>query len=158
MKLRLSYLDSQFKSLIDQKDLENYITVEQLLGMEGSFARKTYALLSSKSNTFKRDQTVHLGINGALTIANNALYNFIATILISKGLSPSVGFLHGQSRRGGLVFDIADIFKHPLYFEEVFSGNFSDNPAKLMRFISGKLSERRKFWTKEIINSLDLVC
>lgn len=157
MLKRLSYLDSKFSNLISEDQIKNCSTVEQLLGTEGSFARKTYALLATHE-TFKRDQSSREGINSALTIANNSLYNFIATILISKGLSPSIGFVHGQSRRGGLVFDIADIFKHPLYFEEVFSGKYNNNVAYLMRSISKKLSDRRSFWTKEIIKSMDIVC
>lgn len=159
MLLRLQYLSQPFQELIHPQDIKECESIEQLLGIEGSFARKTYAILSSKNNnTFKRDQSNIAGTNSSLTIANNALYNFIATILISKGLSPSIGFLHGQSRRGGLVFDIADIFKHPLYFEEAFSGEYDNNAAKLMRFISNKLSEKRKFWIKEIIKTMDLVC
>lgn len=159
MKTRLSYLDGTFGDLLSSEDIDSCVSVEQLLGMEGSFARKTYAILSNKyGGSFKRDQKSISGNNSSLTVANNALYNFIATILISKGLSPSIGFLHGQSRRGGLVFDVADVFKHPLYFEEVFSGQFDGNAAKLMRFISGKLSERRKFWVKEIIRVAVTVC
>lgn len=159
-KTRLRYLSEPFKSLIVGSDIDNCSNIQQLLGIEGSFARKTYAILSSKfsETAFKRDQTSFLGTNSSLTIANNALYNFIATILISRGLSPSIGFLHGQSRRGGLVFDIADVFKHPLYFEEVFSGEYDGNASKLMRFISGKLSEKRKFWVKQIIEVSGIVC
>ncbi|HEY5236254.1 MAG TPA: CRISPR-associated endonuclease Cas1, partial [Rhabdochlamydiaceae bacterium] len=141
MSLRVNYIGNPFNLNLSIEEIENSYSVEQLLGKEGSFARKNYAQLAAKyGRTFKREQDSKNGLNSSITVANNALYNFIATILISKGLSPSIGFLHGQSRRGGLVFDIADVFKHPLYFEEVFSGEYDGNTAKLMRFISNKLS------------------
>lgn len=158
IKLRLDYLDFPYNRMINIESINEAKSVEILLGIEGSFARKTYAqFINTTGTSFKREQESRIGTNSSLTIANNALYNFIATIVISLGLSPSIGFIHGQSRRGGLVFDLADIFKHPLYFEEVFSNKY-DKHSELMRFISKKLSDRRHFWTKRIIAAADLTC
>jgi CRISPR-associated protein Cas1 len=160
MRLRLKHINENFVKSIDLNSIDRYTTIEQILGLEGSITRKTYAALNSRNGVgFKRDSQSREGINSSLTIANNALYNYVATILISLGLSPSIGFLHGQTRRGGLVFDIADVFKYPVFMEEVFSGQFSENNQALMREMSRKLSKSRNFWTKEIISvTQELIC
>ena len=144
---RLSYMDEEFKELLSTDRIEKCETIEELLGVEGNYTRKIYAIMSNK--TFKRDFNSNEGVNGRLSLLNNALYNFTTTILLSLGYSPSVGFLHGQTRRGGLTFDIVDIFKFPLCTKEAFSDEHSDK--ELLRVLSKKLNQQRKFWVKEII-------
>ena len=96
-------------------------SIEQLLGYEASWAKSMYRLESAKQNlSFRRDFKGQDFVNMRLNLLNNALYSFVTAILISVGLNPSVGFLHGQSRRGGLAFDIADIFKYRLTLKPSF--------------------------------------
>jgi hypothetical protein len=54
-----------------------------------------------------------------INILNSVFYSLITSIVYSLGYHPSIGFLHGHTRRGGLVFDIADIFKHELYLKNI---------------------------------------
>ncbi len=160
IKLRLNYIKETFVSHIDHNDIDECTSIEQLLGLEGSITRKTYTSLSSRYDIgFKRDNISREGINSSLTLANNFLYNYVATLLIPLGFSPSIGFLHGQTRRGGLVFDIADIFKYPIFMEDVFSGKYVNDHQSLMRNMSKKISSNRNFWTKQIISCVsDLIC
>lgn len=145
-KKRLSYIELPFKDLLTVERIESCETIEELLGVEGNFTRRIYGMLS---DDFKRDLLSKHGINGRLSLLNNALYSFTTSILLSIGYNPSVGFLHGQTRRGGLTFDIADIFKFPLCTQEAFSIEYGDK--ELLRTLSKKLNWRHKFWVKEII-------
>ena len=125
MNKRISYLEEYIDIKSHLLQIENCKTIEQILGLEGAITRKVYNINASKNNiNFKRDQlSKNSGPNSNLTILNNCLYSFVTSILVSLGYSPSVGFIHGQTRRGGLTFDIADIFKSPLYIKEAFDPN-----------------------------------
>jgi CRISPR-associated endonuclease Cas1 len=141
-------MEAPFCNFIDLSKVEKCETVQQLLGLEGAFIKTIYRYLSD--DIFSRNNDSNVGVNGRLSLLNNALYNFTTSILLSLGYNPSVGFVHGHTRRGGLTFDIADIFKFPLYTKDAFSSN--KDSRELLRDLSNKLSAKRKFWVHEIID------
>ena len=61
---------------------------------------------------FKRDFNSNDLVNAKLNVCNNSLYSFCTAICLAYGCHPSIGFLHGTTRRGGLAFDLADLIKH----------------------------------------------
>ena len=107
--------------------LENLVAVRaahgvsELLGYEAAWAKTVYRNLATANGTlFVRDQESREGVNGALSLLNNALYSFVTSVILALGLHPSIGFVHGQTRRGGLSFDLADLFKLELTLKPAF--------------------------------------
>lgn len=89
-------------------------TVEELLGKEGSHVRNLYTFCKIKYNiqeSFTRDSSDRYGLNALLTMGNYLAYGLAASALHALGISFSFPLLHGKTRRGALVFDIADIAK-----------------------------------------------
>jgi CRISPR-associated protein Cas1 len=106
-------------------------SVESLMGAEGDWAKALYRKLANGFGVdeFKRDAGVGKSGSGSGAAAANSLldhgnyvaYGFAAVALHALGISFALPVVHGQTRRGGLVFDVADIFKDavvmPLAFQ-----------------------------------------
>ena len=89
------------------------IDLAALVAWEGRWAKTIYREFALRNKTsFSRD------FDG-----KDALYSVCTAICLSCGLHPSVGFLHGYTRRGGLAFDLADIFKTELTMTPAFDAN-----------------------------------
>ncbi len=101
-----------------QQDIDEAMTqvdLAALVAWEGRWAKAIYREFALRNKTtFSRDFDGKDPVNAKLNILNNALYSVCTAICLSCGLHPSVGFLHGYTRRGGLAFDLADIFKTEL--------------------------------------------
>jgi len=89
-----------------------------LLTAEGRYAKNLYKFLSQKHNIeFTRDAgqgkglTTQSIINSFLDHGNYIAYGCAATALHTLGISYAFPVLHGKTRRGALVFDVADIIK-----------------------------------------------
>lgn len=71
--------------------------------------------------------TVVKTVNAMLTHGNYIAYGYAAASLYTMGVSFALPVLHGKTRRGGLVFDIADLVKDwtvlPLAFQHGFAGD-----------------------------------
>ncbi len=110
-------------------------TTEELMAAEGVWARYLYATLSKalKVDGFVRQEQVkeRLGpkdtINAFLTHGNYVAYGLAAVSLYALGISFALPVMHGKTRRGALVFDVADLFKDavvmPLAFLEAAAGS-----------------------------------
>lgn len=100
-----------------------------LLLAEAEWARRLYACLAGhyRLDDFKRDEgqgktaTLADRVNGFLDHGNYIAYGYAAAVLNTLGISFSFPLLHGKTRRGALVFDVADLVKDayvmPLAFE-----------------------------------------
>lgn len=87
-------------------------SVQALIAWEGRMAKVQYREFALKSKvSFTRDFDANDPVNAKLNVLNNALYSISAAICLACSLSPSVGFIHGLTRRGGLAFDLADLIK-----------------------------------------------
>lgn len=86
---------------------------EGLLGQEGLHVSGLYRYFATLTgvNFECRDQAERGGINGLLTQGNYIAYGLAATALHGMGISFAFPLLHGKTRRGALVFDIADPIK-----------------------------------------------
>ena len=149
-------LELKFKnSLEDKTDIEtiqNIENINKLLSHEAVVSKKTYNKLKLQYNlnSFVRDKESTEGVNGRLTLLNNALYTFCTAVIIAYGFHPSVGFIHGKTRRGGLSFDIADIFKYDLTLNPAFRDLNLTEKELIMNFSSSlKRNNFRKI--KEIL-------
>lgn len=94
-------------------------TTEELLSAEGEWVRSLYAVLAKgyRVHDFTRVEREDARsstkdvVNGMLTHGNYIAYGFAAVALYALGISFALPVLHGKTRRGALVFDVADLFK-----------------------------------------------
>lgn len=128
-KARLDFLgqvwtkDKTFKSYGFDKDiisLQNHyqakinaiISLTELLSIEGQMVKELYAIASSCTDIrFVRDFRADDKVNQFLNYGHQLTYGLGVTTLWVLGLSQAFAVIHGKTRRGGLVFDVADIVK-----------------------------------------------
>lgn len=85
----------------------------KIMAEEGMLAKALYKVCASSSRTegFKRDHQADDLANKFLTIGNYLAYGLAASSLWLLGIPHSLPVNHGCTRRGGLVFDLADVVK-----------------------------------------------
>jgi CRISPR-associated protein Cas1 len=104
-----------------------------LLLVEARWAKTLYGILARGFRIdFQRNEgaraTATRGdiVNGLLDHGNYIAYGYSAVALCGLGISFALPLLHGKTRRGALVFDIADLVKDahvmPLAFASAKSG------------------------------------
>jgi CRISPR-associated protein Cas1 len=100
-------------------DIRNASDTPSLLLAESHWAKGLYAALARglKLDDFRREEgkgakeNKEDAINGFLDHGNYIAYGYAATVLNGLGISFSLPLLHGKTRRGALVFDVADLVK-----------------------------------------------
>lgn len=162
---KLIYLKLKKEKFSDDvfENLEKINTVNKLLSFEAVQAKRTYKVLSQEflenedeCSKFVRDKNSHKGENGNLTLLNNALYSYCTAIIIQFGFSPSVGFVHGKTRRGGLSFDLADVFKYELTIKPSFANKKIKTKDLIVNF-SLSLKHNRYRIVKEMFHILKYI-
>lgn len=120
--------------------IETCASTEELLAAEGRFAKRLYALLSEafkvkfvreegkRSNTSRVDT-----INGFLDHGNYIAYGYAAVALNGLGISFALPLLHGKTRRGALVFDVADLLKDALVMPTAFAHGMDGSSSREFR-------------------------
>lgn len=71
--------------------------------------------------------------NSLLDQADYVAYGAAAVALHAMGISPPFGMLHGKTRRGGLIFDIADLYKDGLCIPTAFAAAHAGRADNEMR-------------------------
>jgi len=96
-----------------QKNLETASKVGDLLLFEASLTKQLYKYASNvcKQNEFTRDHNATDSANVFLNHGNYLAYGMAATALWVLGISHGFAVMHGKTRRGALVFDVADLIK-----------------------------------------------
>lgn len=102
---------------------------QDLLLGEAAFAKALYRALAQayRLSEFTREEgkgakeTKADRVNGFLDHGNYIAYGFAAVTLNGLGISFSLPLLHGKTRRGALVFDIADLIKDAYVMPHAFS-------------------------------------
>ncbi len=102
-------------------DMDGCQTATQLLSAEATWAKRLYALLAKRFRLpFTREEgkraseSVADRVNGFLDHGNYIAYGYAAVVLHTLGIPFAFPVLHGKTRRGALVFDVADIIKDAL--------------------------------------------
>ncbi len=105
---------------------------EQLLGIEAVFAKRLYKFWATKTEQhFRRAPRSADTCNRFLDHGNYLAYGLAASALWVLGISHAFPVLHGETRRGALVFDIADVIKDACILPAVFLGAAeSDNDSE----------------------------
>jgi CRISPR-associated protein Cas1 len=93
------------------------LTMQQLLGKEGTRIRKAYARESARTGVTWSGRSYKTTdfdeadeVNKALSAANTSLYGVVHSIIVALGCSPGLGFVHAHNERS-FVYDIADLYK-----------------------------------------------
>ncbi|WP_275575268.1 type I-F CRISPR-associated endonuclease Cas1f [Methylocucumis oryzae] len=101
-----------------------------------------YAANLTQQNGFTRDPNATDVANGFLNHGNYLAYGLAATTLWVLGIPHGFAVMHGKTRRGALVFDVADLVKDALVLPWAFylcqrknerTRLPSANPAKIHR-------------------------
>ncbi|MEG0344291.1 MAG: type I-F CRISPR-associated endonuclease Cas1f [Acinetobacter sp.] len=110
-----------------QQDVESAKDQTELLAAEGRWAKSLYKQLASGFNfEFSREEgkashdSMRDIANSYLDHGNYIAYGYAAVTLNGMGISFALPILHGKTRRGGLVFDIADLVKDAFVMPQAF--------------------------------------
>ncbi len=97
-------------------NIANAYSIGKLLQLEADLTKKLYKYAAKKTNQlgFIREHSKAEGANGFLDHGNYLAYGLGATTLWVLGISHGFAVMHGKTRRGALVFDVADLVKDAL--------------------------------------------
>lgn len=95
----------------NQIDTSNKTT--NLLAIEARLTKQLYKLAAQKNKItgFVREREASDKANGFLNHGNYLAYGLAATTLWVLGIPHGFAVMHGKTRRGALVFDVADLIK-----------------------------------------------
>ncbi|MFN4328775.1 MAG: type I-F CRISPR-associated endonuclease Cas1f [Limnobacter sp.] len=112
-----------------------------LLMAEASYAKGLYACLAAsfrlsdftRTAGAKKKETPIQRVNAFLDHGNYLAYGYAAVSLHGMGVPYFLPVLHGKTRRGALVFDIADLFKDWLVMPAAFDAGVRNTPDNKFR-------------------------
>lgn len=137
--LRLEVVKRMYRMRF-KEPVEEFLTVEQLRGMEGVRVREQYARASRESGvewtgrTYDRSNWISADpVNRALSCANSCLYGLCHAAILATGYSPAIGFIH-TGKQLSFVYDVADLYKVELTIPLAFQ-IARENPANLERAV-----------------------
>lgn len=98
------------------KAVENAIDVQALLLSEAQFTKSLYKYAVSRTDYtgFVRAYNGDDDANAFLNHGNYLAYGLAASTLWTLGIPHGFAVMHGKTRRGALVFDVADMIKDAL--------------------------------------------
>ncbi|MEA3523379.1 MAG: type I-F CRISPR-associated endonuclease Cas1f [Campylobacterota bacterium] len=106
-----------------EKDLDEVIlniqeacSVGKLLQLEANLTKKLYKYAAKVTNQvgFSREHNAADDANAFLNHGNYLAYGLAASTLWVLGIPHGFALMHGKTRRGALVFDVADLVKDAL--------------------------------------------
>ncbi len=141
--------------------------VTQLLSSEGEFAKSLFGILAKRYKLdFMREagkgssNSISDKINSFLDHGNYIAYGYAGVALYALGISYALAVLHGKTRRGALVFDVADLVKDalvmPMAFELGAKGRVKDQDfrvALIDRMQTERVTDRMIDTVKAAIHS-----
>lgn len=123
-----------------------------LLAAEGRWAKGLYKKLArgfglpefNRDPGVGRDETVEDRINGLIDHGAYLAYGYAAAVLYTLGISYAFPVLHGKTRRGALVFDVADLIKDAFILPLAFEMGVEGEKQKHFRQAVIDLADREK--------------
>lgn len=97
-------------------NIDNAPTVQKLLTLEAQLTKSLYKAAATRTqhDGFVRAPHGEDLANTFLTHGNYLVYGLAATTLWTLGIPHAFAVMHGKTRRGALVFDVADLVKDAL--------------------------------------------
>jgi|SRR6185437_10944409 len=105
---KMETINQRYKSKIEKAALP-----QELMGYEGEYTKSLFALLAKEllNTAFVREQHGTDLVNRNLDQSNYLAYGLGGSVLWVLGIPHSFPVSHGLTRKGALVFDIADMIK-----------------------------------------------
>lgn len=133
--------DSFFESSVEAAivDFQGHLcgatSTQQLLGFEATFAKRLYAYHARicKVSDFKRNPQSNDHVNKLIDNGNYMAYGLAASVLWALGIPHAFPVIHGHTRRGALVFDLADVIKDAMVLPIAFASAGSRQPEQVHR-------------------------
>ena len=96
--------------------INNALSTAQLLQAEALFTKQLYKIAAQRTGygDFTRERDNADTANAFLNHGNYLAYGLAATTLWVLGIPHGFAVMHGKTRRGALVFDVADLIKDTL--------------------------------------------
>ncbi|MBL1352441.1 MAG: type I-F CRISPR-associated endonuclease Cas1 [Zetaproteobacteria bacterium] len=96
--------------------IEQSVNVTELLLVEAQLTKTLYKIAANRTKIqgFTRDHKQTDDANAFLNHGNYLAYGLAATTLWVLGIPHGFAVMHGKTRRGALVFDVADLIKDTL--------------------------------------------
>lgn len=131
----LNYLDLEPLSRSFSADISAAANGVELMAAEARYAKKIYAYCARNVEIeFSRMPGEGADpANRLLDHANYLIYGLAAVVLQALGISPSFPVHHGKTRRGALVFDVADLVKDGIALPSAFAaaaGGYRDQTMR----------------------------
>lgn len=108
----------EIKQLLDSaiNSINHATKVPKLLQIEADLTKRLYKIAANRTNlsSFTRERDSNDQANAFLNHGNYLAYGLGATTLWVLGIPHGFAVMHGKTRRGALVFDIADLVKDAL--------------------------------------------
>ena len=139
-------------------------SVKELLAAEANFAKTLYkyAAMRTDYTDFSRDADATDEANIFLNHGNYLAYGMAASALWVLGIPHGFAVMHGKTRRGALVFDVADLVKDAIVLPGAFicARNGLDNQEfreyclqkfaehKVLEFMYETIKEQSMRWKK----------
>lgn len=132
---------SVFQELLDseqaierfEREMQTAQSETKILSEEGVLSRALYRSCASSSNIdgFTREHQGSDSANKFLSSGNYLAYGLAASALWMLGIPHGLPVVHGRTRRGGLVFELADVVKDACVMPTAFrSAATSDSQAE----------------------------
>lgn len=105
-------------------------SVEAVMLAEARWAKTAYASCRLRFGVTFTDKR-----QNPTSLLNHMLYSIMMSACLHLGLDPNLGVIHSPNRGGGLVFDLADVWKPTLTWETSYewaSANFSSSKMKAL--------------------------
>ena len=112
----LDDMDIQMALTSFRSKIVNAQTVNELLLIEAKLTKALYKAAANRTNQvgFTREYSSDDDANAFLNHGNYLTYGLAATALWVLGIPHGFAVMHGKTRRGALVFDVADLIKDAL--------------------------------------------
>lgn len=109
--------------------------IPELLGYEANFTKSLYKILAQHYGVkgFKRETRGESSQDQLLDQGNYLAYGAASVALWGLGIPPSLAVIHGKTRRGALVFDIADVYKDAIVLPTAFLSAYEDDTTQAFR-------------------------
>ena len=141
--------------------VNNAINIQNLLNIEAENTKKLYKFMAELFNinggVFKREHKSNESVNGFLNHGNYMAYGLASSVLWSLGIPYGFPILHGKTRRGGLVFDIADLIKDSIVLPLSFIADFENYQTRNFRqLLLEKFTEHKAM--DKMFNFTEYIC
>ena len=115
-----------------KNNIKDTKTQQDLLLLEARYIKKLYSLFATKYKLadFKRDNEADDNVNIYLNHGNYLCYGLASTATWVLGIPHGFALLHGKTRKGALVFDIADLIKDSLILPQAFISAIENNDSE----------------------------